>query len=144
MTSLTIKDISDIMKHIDICMMTTLKADGTMESRPMSNNREVDYTGDSYYFTYDSSSVAQELMNKPDVNLSFIGHHSLLNRSSVYITVEGKGTLIRDKATFLEHWVKDLDLWFKQGADTPGLVLIKVHAHHISYWDGMEHGEVTL
>ena len=29
-------------------------------------------------------------------------------------------------------------------ADTPGLVLIKVHAIRIHYWDGEDEGEVAL
>ena len=40
-----------------------------------------------------------------------------------FITVEGKAELIRDKGRFAEHWTKDLDAWFKEGIDTPGLTL---------------------
>jgi general stress protein 26 len=50
--------------------------------------------------------------------------------------------VIRDKAQFVAHWVHDL--WFEQGVDTPDLVLIKVHAKRIKYWEGEDEGEVTL
>jgi general stress protein 26 len=43
-----------------------------------------------------------------------------------------------------EHWVPDLERWFDRGVDTPGLVLIKVQAARITYWDGNEEGEVSL
>ena len=52
--------------------------------------------------------------------------------------------MIRDKAAFEEHWNKDLDIWFEDGADTEGLVLIKVHARRIKYWDKEDQGELTL
>ena len=52
--------------------------------------------------------------------------------------------LIQDKAAFREHWVPDLERWFGQGVDTPGLVLIKVRANRIHYWAGEDEGEVPL
>ena len=33
---------------------------------------------------------------------------------------------------------------FEQGIDTPGVVLVKVHATRIHYWDGEDEGEVPL
>ena len=52
--------------------------------------------------------------------------------------------LIRDKAEFEAHWTKGLERWFQDGVDTPGLVLIKVHANRIHYWDGENEGEVVV
>lgn len=57
--------------------------------------------------------------------------------------VEGRASLIHDKAQFAVHWPKDLDRWFPQGIDTPGLTLIKVHAGRVHYWDGGDEGEVS-
>lgn len=51
---------------------------------------------------------------------------------------------VRDKARFAEHWDKDLDVWFEDGIDTPGLVMIHVKAERIHYWDGKDDGEVVL
>jgi general stress protein 26 len=52
--------------------------------------------------------------------------------------------LIRDKAAFQQHWTSDLDNWFENGVDTPGIVLIKVKATRATYWKGCEEGEVDL
>ena len=45
---------------------------------------------------------------------------------------------------FKDHWVKDLERWFKQGVDTPGLVLVEAVAKRIHYWAGEDEGEVDL
>ena len=37
-----------------------------------------------------------------------------------------------------------LDRWFEKGIDTPGIVLIKVKATRITFWDGEEEGEVAV
>lgn len=43
-----------------------------------------------------------------------------------------------------QHWVKDLERWFEQGVDTPGLVLIHVRAIRVHYWDGEDQGEIAV
>lgn len=52
--------------------------------------------------------------------------------------------MIRDKAAFQQHWTSDLDDWFENGVNTPGIVLIKVKASRATYWKGREEGEVDL
>jgi general stress protein 26 len=37
-----------------------------------------------------------------------------------------------------------LDRWFVNGVDTPNIVLIKVKATRITYWDGEDEGEVIV
>jgi general stress protein 26 len=52
--------------------------------------------------------------------------------------------LIRDKSAFQAHWTADLDKWFENGIDTPGVVLIKVKATRITWWEGENEGEVKV
>ena len=81
------------------------------------------------------------------MGLSYQGKAGLLGvvgKPGMFIHVEGEARLVCDKATFAEHWQKELDMWFKDGIDTPGLVLIEADAKRIHYWDGMEEGEVRL
>lgn len=86
----------------------------------------------------------EDISRDPSVGLSFQGSKGLFGGQPLFISVEGKGELIRDRAAFEAHWVPDLDEWFEDGIDTPGLVLIKVHATRIHYWDGAKQGEVKL
>ncbi|WP_369061709.1 pyridoxamine 5'-phosphate oxidase family protein [Caulobacter sp. 73W] len=144
MARMTLSDISEKMRDIDFTMLFTHAADGRLAGRPMSNNRDVDYEGDSWFFALESTSAVQEISADPNVALSFAGSKGLLGKPPIFIAVQGRGELIRDKARFAEHWDKDLERWFEQGVDTPGLVLIKVHASLIHYWDGEDEGEIPV
>lgn len=140
----TLNDIAEIMRDIDFTMLSTKTADGGIAARPMSNNRDVDYDGDSWFFTTDDTKTVGDIERDPNVGMTLHGNKGLLGKPPVFIAAEGKAELIRDKSQFEAHWTKDLDRWFEQGVDTPGLVLIKVHADHIHYWDGEEGGEVRI
>ncbi|WP_326525423.1 pyridoxamine 5'-phosphate oxidase family protein [Sphingomonas sp.] len=138
----TMQDVAEIMRDIDFTMLSTKTADGGIAARPMSNNRDVDYDGDSWFFALDTTDTAREIAADPNVGLTLHGNKGLLGKPPVFVAAEGKAELIRDRAAFEAHWVKDLDRWFEQGVDTPGLVLIKVHADRVHYWDGEDQGEI--
>ncbi|MGX1099511.1 pyridoxamine 5'-phosphate oxidase family protein [Amorphus sp. MBR-141] len=144
MAEMTLADLSKEMRDIDIAMLSTRTEGGAIAARPMSNNREVDYDGDSYFFTSERTRTIEDIERTPDVGLSYVGSKGFLGRGRVFISIEGKAELIRDRAAFKDRWTKDLDEWFPNGVDTPGIVLIKVHASRIHYWNGMEEGELNV
>ncbi len=140
----TLADLSEKMRDIDFTMLSTRAANGAIGSRPMSNNREVDYDGDSFYFTCGDTLMVQDIARDPQVGLSFQGKAGMLGMRPFFVAIEGRAELIRDKIQFETHWTSGLDRWFKDGIDTPGLVLIKVHAERIHYWDGEDEGEIRV
>ncbi|MBB5662397.1 general stress protein 26 [Rhizobium leguminosarum] len=144
MASMTLEDLSSQLKKIDFCMLSTNAGSGRISARPMSNNGDVEYDGDSWFFSYEDSRKITEIEGIDIVSLTFTAPPSLLGKPGIFIAVEGVASLVRDKAAFEEHWVPDLERWFPEGVDTPGIVLIKVSASSIRYWDGEENGEVTL
>ena len=144
MAGKSLSDISEAMRDIDFCMLSTRAAIAPLAARPMSNNREVDYDGDSWFFTCGDAHSVGEIERDPQVALTYQGKGGFLGKPGIFIAIEGAGELIRDKAQFEEHWTEGLDRWFEQGIDTPGLTLIKVRAKRIHYWDSGEEGEVKL
>jgi len=144
MAELTLEDISEKMRDIDFTILSTRTAGGQIAARPMSNNRQVEYDGDSYFFTCEDTGMIRDIHADPNVGLSLQGKSGALGMKPFFITIEGRAEFIKDKSRFAEHWTKDLDAWFKEGADTPGLVLIKVHAERLHYWDGFDQGEISL
>jgi general stress protein 26 len=143
----SLSDIAEAMKDIDFCMLVSRAANGALSGRPMSNNREVAYEGTSWFFSTDDSQHIKDIAGDHNVALTYTGKaglKGLLGAPGLFIHVEGKARLVRDKAQFAAHWDKDLDRWFKQGVDTPGLVLIEIEASRVHYWDGEDQGEVKL
>lgn len=144
MGDLTMKDLSEKMRDIDFVMLSTKTEGGAVAARPMSNNRDVDFDGDSYFFTLETTRTVADIGRDPKVGLGYQSKSGMLGMKPFFISVEGEAEIIRDKAQFEEHWTKDLDHWFKDGVDTPGLVLVKVHATRLHYWDGYEEAELKL
>jgi general stress protein 26 len=140
----TLAQLSEKLRDIDFAMLSTHTAGGAIGARPMSNNRDVDYDGDSYYFTSEDTRMVDDITADPKVSLSFLGKSGLLHHRPFFVAVEGRAGLIRDKGRFEEHWNKDLERYFEQGIDTPGLVLIHVRAERLHYWDGEDEGELKL
>lgn len=140
----TLGEIAEMMRDIDFAMLSTHTDGGVIAARPMSNNRDVDYDGDSWFFACDDTRLFSDIEANPNVGLSFSGKAGPLHMKPVFVHIEGTAELIRDKAAFEAHWTKDLALWFKEGIDTPGLVLIKVHGDRAHYWDGGDQGDMVL
>jgi general stress protein 26 len=143
MSKKSLSDIAEQMAGIDIAILSTHTEGGEIANRPMSNNGDVTYDGTSYYFTYEQARAVSDIQRDPKVALGFSSEAGIFSEG-IYVAVEGTAELIREKAAFQQHWTSDLDKWFENGVDTPGIVLIKVRAKRVTYWKGHEEGEVEL
>ena len=89
-------DISEAMRDIDFCMLATRAANGGIAARPMSNNREVEYEGTSWFFTCDHHTIVADIEREPAVGLSFQGKaglKGLVGAPGMFIHVEGREAL---------------------------------------------------
>jgi general stress protein 26 len=143
MAKKSLADIAKEMAGIDIAILSTHTESGEIANRPMSNNGDVTYEGTSYYFTYEQARAVSDIERNPKVALGFASQAGLFSKG-IYVAVEGTAELIRDKAAFKQHWTRELDNWFDNGADTPGIVLIRVKAKRVTYWKGREEAEIEL
>jgi general stress protein 26 len=138
----TLPELSKDMAGIDFAMLLTHTASGDIAGRPMSNNGDIEYDGDSWFFAMQHTQVVQQIEAHPKVALSFSGSKSLFGKPPLFVAVEAHGEVLRDRGVLEQHWQKSLERWFEQGLDTPGLVLLKVHASRITWWDGEDEGEI--
>ncbi|RYY09440.1 MAG: pyridoxamine 5'-phosphate oxidase [Cytophagaceae bacterium] len=138
MADKTLKEIAAKMANLDIALLTTQTSRGQLSSRPMSNNGDVSYDGNSYYFTFEQSRTVRDITENAHVNLGFTGSKGL------YVSIVGTAHLLRQKAILAQHWVPSLGQWFPQGVDTPGMVLVRVEASRIKYWQGEDEGELHV
>lgn len=141
--NLTLADISRQMRSMDNAMLMTRTDDGRILGRLMRNHQDTDYDGDSYYFAWEYLPMIRDIERHPQVALSFHAEPHAPGKP-VRINVEGRAEVIRDADAIHEHWSHRMDHWFDRGPDTPGIVMIKVHAHRVHYWQGAREGEILL
>lgn len=124
-----IKKLGELMKDIDFAMLTTIEDDGSLRSRPMST-QQVEFDGDLWFFVGASSPKSQEIQRDSRVNVSYAQPDK-----QRYVSVSGRGELVRDKQKMQEFWNPVYKIWFKDGLDDPDLALLKVHVEQAEYWD---------
>ena len=137
----SLKKISKMMKKLDLCMLTTVDGRGMPDARPMSNNRDVAFEGSSFFFTTDDTLMVKHIKKNPQVVVSFIDDSVF---KKLFIALNGKARLSTDREELEEHWTKDLEIYFDDGLDTKGLVMIEVQATHIKCWDNKKEFELSL
>ena len=143
----TLSEISEAMRDIDFCVLSSRAPDGSIGGRPMSNNRNVDYSGTSWFFTYGDRQMIEDIRRDASVGLSYVanpGLKGLIGAPGMFVHIEGEARIVTDRAQFAEHWDKELDRWFPDGPDTPNIVMLEVRAKRLNYWAGNESGEVSL
>ena len=138
MDTISVKKHAEAMKDIDYCMMTTADGHGTLHSRPMSNNREVDYDGESYFFSDKDTQKVRDLEQSPPTSFTYQG------KDGMFIHIYGESFLTDEKERMADPWSDDLNQWFKDGLDTKGLIMIWVDAKKIHYGQNEKEGEVSL
>jgi general stress protein 26 len=122
-----------IVKAVDICMLTTVDEEGCLHSRPMSNNREVEFDGDLWFFIYGASHKVDEVGRLPQVCASFADVDA-----QQYASLSGRGEVVRDRAKIEELWQPHMKAWFPEGIETPGIALLKVMGERAEYWDSSQ------
>jgi general stress protein 26 len=142
--TMSLRDLSQKMKDIDFAMLATHTHGGAIGSRPMSNNREVDYDGDAWFFAEETALMVADITADPHVNLSYQGKAGFLGIRPFFLSIEGHAELVREKSVLAKHWTKGLERWWPDGVDTPGLLLIKVSGERAHFWNGEEEGELKL
>ena len=133
-----IKHVAEAMKEIDFCMMTTVDGNGTMHGRPMSNNTEVEFDGDTYFFTYHDTKKVRDLETTPRVSLAYA------SPDMTFIHLYGDAAILEDKELMEKHWNKGLMQWFPEGIETEGIRILRVTCDYVRYWTKDGEGEINL
>ena len=124
-----IRKLNELVRDVRIAMLTTVEADGTLRSRPMAT-QEIESDGDLWFFTEASAPKVQEIQRDQNVNVAY----SLPDKQR-YVSVSGKGQLVRDRSKAAELWNPAYKAWFPEGLDDPDLALLKVTVEKAEYWD---------
>jgi len=122
------RQLYEVVNDLDICMMTTVEADGRLHTRPMAN-QDADEAGIIWFFTDKDGSVVRNLKTNPQVSLGYS------NASGRHAVLGGKGEEVADRAMIEAKWSEDIKAWFPKGKSDPNLTLVKVMPERGEYWD---------
>ena len=111
-------------------MLTTIDEDGTLHSRPMSTNGQVESDGTLWFFTYANSHKVTEVEQHQQVNVSFSAPSK-----QRYVSMSGTAQLVQDRNKIQELWKPELKAWFPNELDEPDIALLKVNVVKAEYWD---------
>ena len=124
-----VEKLRELVKDIQIAMMTTRRPDGHLVSRPMAMQEDAP-GADFWFVTERDSEKVEELRGDPHLNLGFYK-----DRTREYVSVSGTAILTDDRETIRRLWQPDWRAWFADeggaqdgSADDPRLFLIGVNA----------------
>ena len=124
-----LRKLGELIEGIEVAMLTTHAADGSMVSRPLQT-LEFDASGDLVFFTAADSRKLDELAANPDVNLAFANP-----KKQIYVSVRGTARTDRDRATIDALWSPVQKVFFPAGKDDSNLVVLRVRVRDAAYWE---------
>lgn len=127
-----LRKLGEMLDEIEVAMMTTHAADGSMVSRPLQTLK-LDDNGELIFFTGADSHKIEELTANRDVNLAY-AHRG----EGRYVSVRGQVRIDRDKATIDQLWSPAQKIFFPQGRDDPNLVVLRVRVCDAAYWESAD------
>ncbi|WP_230199506.1 pyridoxamine 5'-phosphate oxidase family protein [Bacillus testis] len=120
-----LEKLRELIKDVDIAMLTTQTAEGLL-SRPMKT-QEVEFDGDLWFLTKKDTDKYQELQQNPDVNVAYVGKS--------YVSIRGKAELVESLDKKKEIWNEAYEKLLQTSYDDPNIILLKVEAESAEYWE---------
>ena len=131
---LTRADIVEIVRGERFVMMTSVAADGTLQSYPMTP-QEVTEEAVVRFFIGLQGDQAENLRKNGQVNLAFA-------EAGSWLSVAGRATFVEDRTKIAELWDDSAKSYFPGGVDDPNLALVLVTSESAQYW-GLPGGKVA-
>ena len=127
-------ELYELIEGIEIAMLTTVEADGSLTSRPMATQKRREGV-DLWFMTSLETHKTDVLRRHPQVNVAYFNY-----KSREWVSVSGIATLTSDRALIHEVYQKDWKAWLGDeggerdgGPDDPRILLIEVEAREATY-----------
>ena len=120
------RTVAELLKGERFGFLTTVRADGTLTSRPMTL-QEVEFDGDLWFFAERDSNPVRDVAASPQVNVG-------VGSGGSWVSLTGDAEVVDDAAKKRELWNSAVEAWFPEGPDDEKVVLLKVHADSAEYW----------
>ena len=120
----------ELIDEMEICMLTTRRPDGHLESRAMATQKRA-AGADLWFVTLEHTDKLRDIEADPHVNLGYYK-----DRTREWISVSGLARASRERERIRELYAPDWKMWFPAGEDPrhgtpddPRMVLIGVDVH---------------
>jgi general stress protein 26 len=127
-----IEGLYELIDGIEIAMMTTVRQDGSLVTRPMATQERMP-GADVWFVTDAESEKIAELDHDPRVSLAYYKDYE-------WVSVSGVATISTDRDMIRELYKPDWKAWFGDeggardgGPDDPRLALVLVDATSVVY-----------
>jgi len=131
----TIAQLNEMIRGIDIAILTTVRPDGTLHSCPMASH-PADESGVLWFLSASNTEKVEAIRTSQRVNLAYADHPA-----QRYVSISGYCELVRDHEIAKRLWDASYKSWFPGGLEDPNLILLKVDIQQAEYWD-TAHGRV--
>jgi general stress protein 26 len=82
----SLAELAEKMKGIDFAILSTRTRSGAIAARPMSNNRQVDFDGDGFFFTCEDTGAVADIGNEPRVGLGYQARSGMLGLRPFFLS----------------------------------------------------------
>jgi general stress protein 26 len=130
-TEESIKKLSDLIKDIKFCMLTTKDDESEkLFSRPMYAAEANIKAKELWFFTRKSSWKCEQIEHDRSVNVAYSEPST-----NTFVSIAGKAKLSTDQQKIKDLWREQFTAWFPKGLDDPEVALIRVDIEGAEYWD---------
>lgn len=133
-----VRKLREMIKGIEVAMLTTAEEDGSLRSRPM-RTLDIEFDGNLYFFTKAGAPKVGEIEHDRHVCVSYAAP-----KDERYVSMSGLAHLLRDRAKMEELWSPGLKTWFPDGLEDPELALLWISVTQAEYWEGPSGAVVYL
>jgi general stress protein 26 len=128
----------ELVKDLRFGILTTLDADGSLSSRPMTT-QQTTFDGTLFYVAPDYGPLAEAIAANAIVNVSYADPTAMQ-----FASVSGVAELVRDATEKRRLWSPMVEAWFPNGPDDPHVALIRVDVQQAEYWEAASSRMVQL
>lgn len=118
----------ELLKEFSTAMLITHESEDRLRARPMAI-AQVEDSGKVWFLSGEDTAKVHEILRDTRVHLS------LQKDRAIYLSINGRATLVHDRKKVEELWQEAFRVWFPAGKDDPKLVLIAVEPDDAEYWD---------
>jgi general stress protein 26 len=127
-SSAQLEKVRELLKSFSTAMLVTRDFQGMLHARPMAV-ADVTDPCELWFITQKDSAKVDEIESHHGVHVVCQRDHT------VYLSLNGKATLVQDRKHIERVWKEPFRIWFPDGKDDPALMLIKVTIERAEYWD---------